>query len=89
VIEPNKVIIYQQEYFHRRKLESFKTNDCNFTTHRLSIDIKNYLDFLYQRKLEITKNNNDLNDKSKVIKDWDGFLDVVGKRDEKINKLLK
>jgi hypothetical protein len=26
---------------------------------------------LYQRKLEITKNNNDLNDKSKVIKDWD------------------
>jgi hypothetical protein len=73
VIEPNKVIIYQQEYFHRRKLEILKQIDINFTTHRLSIDIKNYLDFLYQRKLEITKNNNDLNDKSKVIKDWDGF----------------
>jgi hypothetical protein len=40
VIEPNKVIIYQQEYFHRRKLEIFKTSDSNFTTHRLSIDIK-------------------------------------------------
>jgi hypothetical protein len=38
---------------------------------------------LYQRKLEITKNNNDLNDKSKVIKDWDGFLDVVGKEMQK------
>jgi hypothetical protein len=89
VIEPNKVILYQQGYFHRKKLEIFTTYGCNFTTDKLSIDIKNYLDFLYQRKLEIIKDNNDLNDTSKAIKDWDGFLDVVGKRDVKINKLLK
>jgi hypothetical protein len=38
--EPNKVIIYQQEYFHRRKLV-LKQSDINFTTHRLSIEIKN------------------------------------------------
>jgi hypothetical protein len=73
LIEPNKVIIYQQEYFHRRKLEVLKQIG-NFTTHRLSIEIKKlFRFFVYQRKLEITKNNNDLNDKSKVIKDWDGF----------------
>jgi hypothetical protein len=43
VIEPNKVIIYQQEYFHR-KLEILKHMIVTLRL-ILSIDIKNYLDF--------------------------------------------
>ena len=29
------------------------------------------------------------NTKSDVLKKWDGYLDTVGKRDDKINKILK
>jgi hypothetical protein len=89
VIESNRIIIYQQEYFNRIELETFQTDRKEFTTEKLSIDIKNYLDSLYQERIKKQKKKGDTNARLKVIKNWDGFLDVVGRRDGKIDKLLK
>ena len=89
VIESNRIIIYQQEYFNRIELETFQTDRKEFTTEKLSIDIKNYLDSLYQERIKKQKKKVDTNARLKVIKNWDGFLDVVGRRDGKIDKLLK
>jgi hypothetical protein len=82
-IRPNnngdKVYLYKQGYLFYSKIGSvyYKRN-----TESLSKEIKSELDKIYKKELEriIVK---------KAIKDWDGYLDLPSKRDDKLNQLIK
>ncbi len=51
----------------------------------ISNSIKGVLDKEYKKKLQDDR----LNDRINGLKKWDGYLDLEGKRDDKIDKLLK
>lgn len=67
----------------------FYLNKFNLEPELLQNRIKRYLDEKYQKHLKEKKEKDDINSKINKVKQWDGFLDTVGKRDEKINQLLK
>ena len=82
-IRPNRkgdqVRVYKQGYFFYDKLFEVHHNKDIET---LSIDIKCRLDYMYKEELERLK-------VKKAIKDWDGYLDLPSKRDDKLNQLIK
>lgn len=74
----DQVRVYKQGYFFYDKLfEVHHGKDIE----TLSIDIKCRLDYMYKEELERIK-------VKKAIKDWDGYLDLPSKRDDKIDQLL-
>lgn len=52
----------------------------------LRLSIKKELDFLYEEELRKTRHKKFKKDKLDL---WDGYIDIVSKRDDKISKLLK
>jgi len=52
----------------------------------LRLDIKKELDFLYEEELRKTRHKKFKKDKLDL---WDGYIDIVSKRDDKLSKLLK
>jgi hypothetical protein len=88
IIKKDKIIIYDQKFLCREELISYRTNKRT-TPISLSKEIKDYLDRLYLEKLDEIKKLKEQNDKIEEFKKWDGFLDVVGRRDGKIDQLLK
>jgi len=75
----DEVCVYKQGYFFYDKLFEVHHNKDIKT---LSIDIKCRLDYMYKEELERLK-------VKKAIKDWDGYLDLPSKRDDKLNQLIK
>lgn len=73
------VSIHKQGFFMSHKLfELYYNNDVE----ELRTLIKAHLNNIYREKLEKKK----LKDK---LKQWDGYIDIVSKRDDKLNQLLK
>jgi hypothetical protein len=81
-IRPNnngdKVYLYKQGYFFYSKIGSVYYNG---NTESLSKEIKSELDTIYKKELERIR-------VKKSIKDWDGYLDLPSKRDDKLNQLI-
>lgn len=88
IIKQESLVVYKQEYFYRSKIEEFYTH-YNYSIDTVSNSIKEYLDRIYLSKLDKIKKEKEILDKNNRIKKWDGFLDVAGRRDGKINQLLK
>jgi len=82
-IRPNnngdKVYLYKQGYFFYSKIG---LHYYNGNTESLSKEIKSELDKIYKKELERIR-------VKKSIKDWNGYLDLPSKRDDKLNQLIK
>lgn len=84
LVTESGVGLYQQGWWRLTNLNKFELDPES-----LQGRIKKYLDEKYQDKVRAKKEKDDINSKINQVKEWDGFLDKVGKRDEKINQLLK
>ena len=73
------IIIYEQKIFYTKKLFMFDYIE-DFDKNRQII--KNKLDRIYSSEIERRKVKS-------VISKWDGYIDTISKRDDKINKILK
>ncbi len=89
IIKKDKIVIYEQKCLCREELIDYHINSKRTTPITLSKEIKDYLDRLYLERLDEIKKLKEQNDKIEELKKWDGFLDVVGRRDGKIDQLLK
>ena len=77
VCEENRMSIYEVNWLYFRFIDHFYVNgrpDIEYVKTNINI----ILDNEYERQVEVKKD-----------KDWDGYLDLEGKRDDRINKILK
>jgi hypothetical protein len=79
-VKYNIVTVHKQGYFFRTRLFEifFRGDDVD----KLRMDIKSELEVIYKKELEKKRRKN-------IIKNWDGYIDTVSKRDDKINQILK
>lgn len=77
-IKKEKTTLYEQKIFTQVKISEIDSVDPEF----ISKKIKSILDDKYRTKLKAEQ-------KRKKIETWDGFLDKVGKRDQKIDQIIK
>ena len=82
-IKDQNVYVYKQGYFMSHYLfEVWYDGDIEL----LRVEIKSKLDFLYEEELRKTRHKKFKKDKLDL---WDGYIDIVSKRDDKIKRLLK
>jgi Cdc6-like AAA superfamily ATPase len=72
----DEAILYEQTPFNL--IEIYKIYSLDY----LSEEIKEILDKRYKEKI-------DNETKMNKVKNWDGFLDIEGKRDQKIDQIIK
>jgi hypothetical protein len=77
-IKGEKTTLYEQKIFTQVKISEIGSIDPEYISKRIKSD----LDDRYQSKLEAEQ-------KRKKIENWDGFLDIQGKRDQKIDQIIK
>lgn len=77
-IKGEKTTLYEQKIFTQEKISEIGSIDPDY----ISVRIKSILDDKYRTKLETEQ-------KKKKIETWDGFLDKIGKRDQKIDQIIK
>lgn len=75
----DEVYVYKQGYFLYEKISEVYYDG---NTESLSKSIKYKLDRIYSEELERIRSK-------KAIKDWDGYLDLPSKRDDKLDQILK
>lgn len=78
----NQIHVYDLRFFSIECLNSFYTN--NRGTDYIAESVKSIIDKEYEERLAKQKIEDHING----MKKWDGYLDIVGKRDDKINKIL-
>ncbi len=76
--------LYQQNWFGLKRIACFELVD---NPEVLSKRIKSKLDEIYSQKLFQSDQKNRFNQKVNKIMEWDGYLDVVTRRDDKLDKL--
>lgn len=76
--------LYQQNWFGFKRIASFELVD---NPEVLAKRIKSKLDEIYSKKLFQTDQEIRLKQKVNKIMEWDGYLDVVTRRDDKLDKL--
>jgi hypothetical protein len=82
-IDSDYIMIYNQRYFMLENIGSVRvSNNLDSITN----EIKSIIESEMMSREHSEKKRNT---KSDVLKKWDGYLDTVGKRDDKINKILK
>jgi len=82
-IKDQNVYVYKQGYFMSHYLfEVWYDGDIEL----LRVEIKSQLDSLYSEELEKARSKKLKKDN---LKAWDGYIDIVSKRDDKIKRLLK
>ena len=82
-IKGDYVKVFKQGYFMSHYLFSvWYDGDIE----SLRLEMKKELDFLYEEELRKTRHKKFKKDKLYL---WDGYIDIVSKRDDKISKLLK
>jgi hypothetical protein len=81
----SKISLFKQDTLRLKHLNDFSVDKPEI----LKEKIKKFLDKEYQDLLKLKENKKITLSKIEKIKEWDGFLDVVSKRDEKINQILK
>lgn len=82
--EGNDITLFEQNWFGLKRLDCFNITD---DTEVLAKSIKNRLDSLYSQKLYEDDSKSRFNQKVNKIMDWDGHLDIVTRRDDKLDKL--
>lgn len=84
--DENKIVIYRQKLFVLENIGSvYKSNDIE----KMANSIKAFLDKKYQDILKEKNKKEATIAWKKRVEDWDGYLDPVTRRDNKINKILK
>jgi hypothetical protein len=87
-----KIHVYDVGYIYLREIDYFFLNGCNNGVEELTKYVNNILDNEYEKRLDRIKEKEDRQKKAQdidYIKKWDGYLDLEGKRDDKIEKILK
>ena len=90
IFDGHKAKLYEVNWFSLKHIMPIDMYDYEYDQVRISNRIKSFLDDLYQirlaeiRRKEVIKNNT-----NKLVTKWDGHLDVVSRRDSKIDQLLK
>jgi hypothetical protein len=87
-----KIHVYDVGYIYLREIDYFFLNGCNNGVEELTKYVNNILDNEYEKRLDKIKEKEDRQKKAQdidYIKKWDGYLDLEGKRDDKIEKILK
>jgi hypothetical protein len=79
-----EVMLFKQDWFGFENLNSFDLQD---DPEVLAKNIKIKLDSLYSQKLYEDDIKNKFNQKVNKIMEWDGHLDTVTRRDDKLDKL--
>lgn len=79
-----EVMLFKQDWFGLEHLNSFGLESDPET---LAKNIKSRLDDLYSEKLKEDDMKNRFNQKVNKIMEWDGHLDTVTRRDDKLEKL--
>jgi hypothetical protein len=79
-----EVILFKQDWFGFEHLNSFNLQD---DPEVLAKNIKSTLDSLYSQQLYEDDIKNRFNQKVNKIMEWDGHLDTVTIRDDKLDKL--
>ena len=79
-----EVMLFKQDWFGFENLNSFDLQD---DPEVLAKNIKIKLDSLYSQKLYEDDIKNRFNQKVNKIMEWDGHLDTVTRRDDKLDKL--
>jgi hypothetical protein len=79
-----EVMLFKQDWFGFENLNSFDLQD---DPEVLAKNIKIKLDSLYSQKLYEDDIKNRFNQKVNKIMEWDGHLDIVTRRDDKLDKL--
>ena len=80
----NGVMLFKQDWFGFEHLNSFDLQD---DPEVLAKNIKSTLDSLYSQQLYEDDTKNRFNQKVNKIMEWDGHLDTVTRRDDKLDKL--
>lgn len=81
--DSSEINIYNQKYFMLEKFDYvFFSGNIEDVTNRIKKIIED--EMLKRNSFKKQKDN-----KSDVLKKWDGYLDTAGKRDDKINKILR
>jgi hypothetical protein len=84
--EGEDITIYKQSFFYSKELFSVdNTGDVD----KVALRIKKELDTIYSKKVTKEKENNILKEKINKMKKWDGYLDKKGRRDGKLNDILR
>ncbi len=90
IFQGNKMTVYKQNFLSMKEVAEIDIYGINNDELSLYVakNIKSKLDELYQSKLK--KLNARKEEKSRIdhLKEWDGYLDTVGRRDGKIKDLL-
>jgi hypothetical protein len=73
----NKVIVYKQSYFYMKRLFNIRYNGDNDV---LGIRIKDELEEIYIEELKKKR-------ESDSFKNWNGYIDKISERDDKLNDL--
>ena len=79
-----EVMLFKQDWFGFEHLDSF---DLQEDPEVLAKNIKSTLDSLYSQQLYEDDIKNRFNQKVNKIMEWDGHLDTVTRRDDKLDKL--
>lgn len=82
--------LYEVNWVSLKHIISLNMNNHNYDPVKISNKIKSKLDDLYQIRLEEIRKKEDIkNNINKLVTKWDGHLDVVSRRDSKIDQILK
>ena len=79
-----EVTLFKQDWFGFEYLNSFELES---DPENLAKNIKSTLDSLYSQQLYEDDTKNRFNQKVNKIMEWDGHLDTVTRRDDKLDKL--
>ena len=87
-----KIHVYDVGYISLREIDYFFLNGANSDIETVTNCVKQILDHEYEKRLDKIKEKEERQKKVQditLIKKWDGYLDLEGKRDDKIEKILK
>ena len=90
IFDGYKAKLYEVNWFSLKHIMPIDMYDYKYDQEMISNRIKSFLDDLYQIRLaEIRRKEDIKNSIDSLINKWDGHLDVVSRRDSKIDQLLK
>ena len=82
--------LYEVNWFSLKHITDIDMYNYDYDEVKISTKIKLKLDNLYQTRLSEIRNKEDIKNKTdKLVNKWDGHLDVVSRRDSKIDQILK
>jgi hypothetical protein len=84
--DDNYITIYKQKLFILEDIGNVRKSN---NIEKMAGDIKKFLDDKYQKILNEKNKEEAILAWKKRVADWDGYLDPVTRRDNKINELLK